>query len=82
MRVEVIEASAVDGLQQGIVLLEIEQRVELSQGLVAVGCCLTTLVALAVAQGIDVDETRVAVVKLHLCLVAILADEDDLVTTA
>ena len=43
---------------------------------------LLTLIALAVAQGIDVDETRVAVVKLHLCLVAILADEDDLVTTA
>ena len=73
---------AVDGLEHGTAILEIEKAVKTAKGAVVVGSSFATLIALWVEKGVNVDKTREAVVKLDGRLGAFFVDKIHVVATA
>ena len=73
---------AVDGLEHGTAILEIEKAVKTAKGAVVVGGGFATLIALWVEKGVNVDKTREAVVKLDGRLGTFFVNKIHVVATA
>ena len=75
---ELVELTA-DGLEKTLGASEVQLTVELTELAVVVALEEAALVSVGVHQGVDVDQTRVAVGELDELLRAVVEDEQDVV---